>query len=743
MISFNSTLSNKLKLKNTNSFWVAKLYYNDESAFIGISDTHRVDGSDIYYGLVTDWGNVNQSIDYFEFKTSVSNLSVKLANTINSFQGGRFSDALSAKNFANRKFELFQCVDGLTFDTSANQIATGIISGDFTYNRNEVSISLIDDSFGQHKQIPKTLVTTSSYANAPTKNINKPIPIAYGDFHARTDVGTIDSYFDSHYHKGQFPAIITNKWDDSNNVVVATPDSVALHTLDADYVFNYHDEFGAFNASNVAVANGTPYIRVSGSSFYFYPTLLNGGALADNNFGSGVSLSVTNGSATAQFDVPKLKKLGSISNIYLLVTYYNSGSGTFAGATPDDYKFRNAGTTGLNVDLAWSATDNHQRIDVSSVFTAGEKTDWSMEGTYEFYLNNASGTSTAVIGQANLEFYYEAEQDYTQHLNSINSTSSGFFYISALAPSRRTAVAREVNEIKTEVIEPSAVDYVFYSGKGRKFGSWADDNSRNNGYDEADLIENPIYIVEDILRTELSASNVDTTSFDVSGNATNGLIADVFDDEVTDVKFAFSQFKLIESKELVEEIGRLCGTYVFLSGDGNFKTATLRKPADYDSDDVVQTINYNLITLDAINKTPTSGVRNDIDVNYGYHYGDNQTTSTVNVADSTSKGTTVNGINQTLKMKLEAGKILDSTTATALATYYKDIGKDQKIEIMFDVPTPIYNGLEVGDLINFSNWDANVKLYGSAMDQANNIFIITQTNKRPNGCEFFCTEVSD
>ena len=62
---------------------------------------------------------------------------------------------------------------------------------------------------------------------------------------------------------------------------------------------------------------------------------------------------------------------------------------------------------------------------------------------------------------------------------------------------------------------------------------------------------------------------------------------------------------------------------------------------------------------------------------------------------------------------------------------------------MFDVPTPIYNGLEVGDLINFSNWDANVKLYGSAMEQANNIFIITQTNKRPNGCEFFCTEVSD
>ena len=66
-----------------------------------------------------------------------------------------------------------------------------------------------------------------------------------------------------------------------------------------------------------------------------------------------------------------------------------------------------------------------------------------------------------------------------------------------------------------------------------------------------------------------------------------------------------------------------------------------------------------------------------------------------------------------------------------------------QMEIMFDVPTPIYNGLEVGDLINFKNWDSNVKLYGASMDQANNVFIITQTNKRPDGCEFFITEVSD
>ena len=53
MLSFDSALSNSLKLSNTTAFWVLKLYYNDESAFIGVSDQDRHDGTDVYYGLVS------------------------------------------------------------------------------------------------------------------------------------------------------------------------------------------------------------------------------------------------------------------------------------------------------------------------------------------------------------------------------------------------------------------------------------------------------------------------------------------------------------------------------------------------------------------------------------------------------------------------------------------------------------------------------------------------------------------
>lgn len=47
------------------------------------------------------------------------------------------------------------------------------------------------------------------------------------------------------------------------------------------------------------------------------------------------------------------------------------------------------------------------------------------------------------------------------------------------------------------------LEIAFAYGAGRMFGKWIDDNSRDNGYDQGDLIQNPIYIIESILRDEL------------------------------------------------------------------------------------------------------------------------------------------------------------------------------------------------------------------------------------------------
>ena len=247
MLSFDSGLTNALKNSNTTAFWVLKLYYNDESAFIGVSDQHRQDGSDIYYGIVADWGVYRQSLDFFNFTTTIGNMSVTLINSENSIKGGRFSDLLATNNFVNRKWELFlNTNETSTLDTAARMIASGVISGDINYDSNNTTLTLFDNTSKYHKRIPTNTVASGTYTNAPANNIGKPIPMAYGDSHEKGGIGTIPTtHFDRFYnfYKGAFPAIITDKWDVQEEGSEALADSQALHTMDNENVYVYKNGY--------------------------------------------------------------------------------------------------------------------------------------------------------------------------------------------------------------------------------------------------------------------------------------------------------------------------------------------------------------------------------------------------------------------------------------------------------------------------------------------------------------------
>ena len=750
MLSFSSGLSNGLYARNTNTFWVIKFYYNAEgsSDFIGLSDGNRDDGADFYHGLITEFGNFVQSIDYLNFTSSIGNMTVKVVNSPNTINGGRFSDLLSTLNFGNRKWELFQCVQGVTpYDTSSNLIAEGIIAGDFTYNRNEVVLQLLDKSGTIHKDLPTNVVTST---DAPEENIGKPIPMQYGDFHDNPNIGTIASNFAKIFPFGRFPAIITNTWDDSLNKVIAQCDAETINTTDTDLVFQYQKNVYA-NLGSVVLnsSSGIQTIRFSGASNIYYPKLKNTSGLADRTFTTGQTLSANAGStATIQFDIPKQPKLGVITDINLLCSFQD-----FTGSGQDAFTFRDANNTGNSVNVTFSDSNLEQSIDIpltggNLIFSTTEQENWSFESTYEFFLDaGASVNVSAIFKEVALEISYTAEQDYTATVEDVQEVKN--VTESFLLHDRRVMIPRQVIKQTKEITSPSTAQYIYFGGKGREYGTWtilSSGASRSNGYGSLDgstfvteCIENPIYIVEDIIRTELGLVP-DVTTFDVAGNSSNGKIGNVFDDAVTDIKFAFSQIKFIDSKTLIENIGSLCGTFFFLSQGKTFKAVVLEKDADYDNTDAVANIDYTHITLDSIALTPINAVRNSITVDYNYDYAKKQTKQSVSVTDSTSQGTTVSGVNQTLKMELEADKIIDSTTANALANYYKDISKDRKLVIMFDVPTPKHNSLEVGDIINFANWDSDIKLFGSSMTE-NFIFIVTQTTKRPNGCEFVVTEV--
>ena len=156
-------------------------------------------------------------------------------------------------------------------------------------------------------------------------------------------------------------------------------------------------------------------------------------------------------------------------------------------------------------------------------------------------------------------------------------------------------VTKKVARTRT-VTTPDVGEYVYVSGKGREYGAWIDTIDSNNRTDENGdepdpnyaslaLIENPIYMIEDILRRELGLDgsttgiDIDVETFDKAGNAqtdsSKGDIALLFNDAIADIKFAFSQYKFINSKDLISKICRQCMSFVWFSGSGKFKIKTL------------------------------------------------------------------------------------------------------------------------------------------------------------------------
>ena len=92
-----------------------------------------------------------------------------------------------------------------------------------------------------------------------------------------------------------------------------------------------------------------------------------------------------------------------------------------------------------------------------------------------------------------------------------------------------------------------------------------------------------------------------------------------------------------------------------------------------------------------------------------------------------------------MKYEIDANEVLDSTTATKLAEAYLEVMKDRKNTVDFTCMSPKYNHLEIGDIIDFSNWPSGLKIYGSAMA---GYFIVSDITKRVNGCSIKAIKVS-
>ena len=785
MLSFDSGLSSSIKNAHSVPFWVLKLYFNDDTSasnFIGVSDAHRVDGTDVYHGLVSSWGDYQQSLDFFNFTTSVGNLSVTLINAENSIQGGRFSDLLSAKNFANRKWELFQNTNGLsTFDTAARMVGKGVISGNIDYDYKAIKFNLLDNSTSFHNQIPKNVVAAATYANAPKGNINKPLPIFYGDCSVEANANSYGASgnYDKHFVKGKFPAIITDKWNVSAAQVYARVDSATVDNLTDENVYMYKDGYYLQCVASNADAVAPNRVDFSGVDWRVFIPLATHSTDGDvSNFGNTVDGDVTTsgsllsqGSKGYQVDaywrVPKTPNLGTIASVNFTVLYkdFTPDSG---GAGIDINSFKVGINSANYQNLTWGTGAGSQSVDLSAGYTTAEKEEWNLEDIIHLELNAGADTSTnhtLEIYQAGLEIKFTPSQTFekqvTDYYEVMTSQTAGNIHYREAKGHEGVNLTKKVARTTT-VTSADVADYVYISGKGREYGAWIDDiaggtNNRdaNNGdapspnYNENAVIENPIYMIEDILRRELGLDSsttgidIDIETFDEAGNAqtdsTKGDIALLFADAIADIKFAFSQYKFINSKDLITKICRQCMSFVWFSGSGKFKIRTLLLPTDTWAADA--TVNFHDINLKGISRTPLNNVRNKIIINYAMDYARDKMMESTTDTDTTSNATGVAGYNDTLTLELDADCILDGTTADNLRDAYLAHYKDRNPIISFDCAMPKYNHLEITDIIGFSNWDSKIKIYGTALGTSD-FYMVTDIAKNPHGCSIKCMKVN-
>ncbi len=758
MLNFTSDLITAYKKDNTRAYWLLRLYYGDESNFIGFGSKPVVVGSDVYWEALS-LGRFGQSTDLDDFIVSNGTMSVTLPNTPKAVEGGRFSDMFVSKKFTNRKWELFQASDGVTFSTD-NMIASGIIGADFDNTDTEITVRLNDWWIRYDIHVPTRRVTNDIYPNAPEKNIDEPIPMWYGDFDTEDDVPA-GSDWELWRTKGKAPAVIVEKGKTDENVH-CLPDTdkvaaVVLNQLNVKNVFMYNQTYLACNQASVTLnanpANNTEnLIKFTGNIFFYYvpitrdtgdgtATITNGSNIFDEDFTTSGNMDTVGASLkTFIVEMGEVKNLGRINPVGSTTIELLAHFGTFTGDPIDGAALGNFYAYGIEEDpkneaFTWKGAA-YQDLDIGDFWTAEQKEAVDLTAlTFGIAINAAGGgTGDVDIKSIGLKIKATADKQYT--IRIVTQRASRLI---------NGAYRYEEHGYEQEIRTPgdSEIETVFVSGKGREYGSWIEADSRTNGYNGTsapDLIENPVYIIEDILRNELglTSSEIDYASFDVAGNTTNGTIKDVFNENnTTDIKFAFSQHKITTAKLLIRKICKLSGLYFFWSAGKAKVVARKRTYAAVDDTIDFRYIAYQSPENSSVQKPKTSmtmlaDIINYFTVEYDFDYGANKTIKSrtpdenVSLKDDTSRDD-YSFDSTYLKSTVKFDLTPDETTADNLGEALISYLKDRKSIIEIETTSPRWNHLENTDIINIDNFTSDFTLFGTEISLTNTFMIINKS----------------
>jgi len=486
---------------------IVKLTTETGSYYFG---TMEIDwGATHVYGILTSMTGIEHSVDIVHREWARNEVNVTLSNAPyrknDSGEWVRPSDDLGGATGKAATVYLL-CGEGATGVGDCLVRFAGTVKEPPEYDADALRIVLVDDAIDLGMTIPTTRVS-DYYSTAPDETKSQPIPIVYGKFkhdYYGDEVGlaagirvspigattpkyifsdhVLNAFTEIYYQESKFPdpSIYMNKTLNVNDsgrgtAQMSTSRGIILYVVPVGQNWL---RYSFWNQSRPVDESKAWDKKVSTYA-----------VIKDNNSDDGSDVT-----GEARFSFADDDALTDI--LTLVIKQMQSGYG-FVSAT---YKIDEASSavSGALTGYAGLYYNSNGSSDTKQNFGS-----LVFDGT----IRNTTGVQTVAIADDKNQFY--------KLYVYISGPGLGDSTLNNLALAHLYELRLRIGYDREDPFE------IYGALEGREFGAWIDDSSRSNSYNQGDLIEDPAFIVESLLRDELSLDNsdIDVASFDAAANA--------------------------------------------------------------------------------------------------------------------------------------------------------------------------------------------------------------------------------
>jgi hypothetical protein len=169
-ITFPAAHSAKLKSSSVDIDWLFH-FKNDNAGYVYLSSKDRTVGTNRYYGIVEDSGEITRDLDLINCKASIGEISI---SCIDNYKGSTLSAELlhnGTDYYINQEVKIYECANDETTLANCALIYEGRLK-EVDLGRNTCTLVIEQQTPFDHIQIPNAVSTVNHVYS----------PVAYGDY---------------------------------------------------------------------------------------------------------------------------------------------------------------------------------------------------------------------------------------------------------------------------------------------------------------------------------------------------------------------------------------------------------------------------------------------------------------------------------------------------------------------------------------------------------------------------------